>query len=255
VVVPVDDTVGALAEQQDELSNLLLGLPAASWAAATRCPGWDVADVVLHLAQTNEMAVGSVTGRYHEVLTELGRGVDPASSIDDGAARMVEHQRGAGPDELRARWSAAAARLLDELRVMNLSTRVPWVAGDLSARTLATTRLAETWIHTGDVAEATGVTLEPGDRLRLIARLAWRTLPYAFTSAGLTLAGPVAFYLLSPDGGPWDFVPDQPAVTTVSGPATELCAIAARRLDPSATSLSGEGPDVDAVLALVRTYA
>jgi uncharacterized protein (TIGR03084 family) len=255
VAVPVDDTVVALADQQDELSNLLAGLPDASWAAPTRCTGWDVADVVLHLAQTNEMAIGSVTGRYHEVLTELGRGIDPASSIDDGAARMVNHQRGAGPDALRERWSTGATRLVDELRVMNLSTRVPWVAGHLSARTLATTRLAETWIHTGDVADALGLTLEPGDRLRLIARLAWRTLPYAFTSAGLTLAGPVAFRLLSPDGAPWDFEPDQPAVTTISGPATELCAIAARRLDPSATSVSGDGPDVDAVLALVRTYA
>ena len=80
-------------------------------------------------------------------------------------------------------------------------------------------------------------------------------MPYAFTSAGLTLAGPVAFRLLSPDGAPWDFEPDQPAVTTISGPATELCAIAARRLAPSATSVSGDGPDVDAVLALARTYA
>jgi hypothetical protein len=34
-----------------------------------------------------------------------------------------------------------------------------------------------------------------------------------------------------------------------------LCAVAARRVAPSATSLVGEGPDADAVLALVRTYA
>jgi hypothetical protein len=46
------------------------------------------------------------------------------------------------------------------------------VPGELSARTLATTRLAETWIHAGDVAGALGVTLPPTDRLRPIARLA-----------------------------------------------------------------------------------
>ena len=63
---------------------------------------------------------------------------------------------------------------------MDLSTRVRWVAGDLSARTLATTRLAETWIHTGDIASAIGIEPVATDRLRLIARLAWRTLPYAF---------------------------------------------------------------------------
>ena len=138
---------------------------------------------------------------------------------------------------------------------MDLSTRVTWVAGELSARTLVTTRMAETWIHTGDVAGALGVTLPPSDRLQLIARLAWRTLPYAFSSAGRTMAGPVAFRLVSPGGQPWDFVPDEPASTTISGPAVDLCAVAARRLDPSDTALVGVGPDAEGVLSLVRTYA
>jgi len=65
----------------------------------------------------------------------------------------------------------------------------------------------------------------------------------------------VAFLLVSPDGDPWDFVPDEPAVTTISGPAAELCAVAARRVEPSATTLRGVGPDAEGVLALVRTYA
>ena len=138
---------------------------------------------------------------------------------------------------------------------MDLSTRVTWVAGELSARTLVTTRLAETWIHTGDVAEAVGVTTVPTDHLFQIARLAWRTLPYAFSSAGRALAGPVAFRLTSPSGDPWDLVPDEPALTTITGPAIELCTVAARRVDPAATSLGGTGPDADDVLALVRTYA
>jgi len=105
------------------------------------------------------------------------------------------------------------------------------------------------------VADALGVTLVPTDRLRQIARLAWRTLPYAFASEGLTMAGPVGFRLGAPSGGDWVFEPEEPAVTTVTGPAVELCAVAARRVDPSATSLEAEGPDASHVLALVRTYA
>ena len=100
-----------------------------------------------------------------------------------------------------------------------------------------------------------GVEVPPSERLRLIARLAWRTLPYAFGVAGLTLAGPVAFRLVSPGGDPWEFLPEEPAITTIRGPATDLCAVAARRIDPAATALHGDGPDVAAVLALVRTYA
>ena len=85
----------------------------------------------------------------------------PAGSVDDGAALMVERSAGPPSSELLARWSTGAARLLHALDAMDLSTRVTWVAGELSARTLATTRLAETWIHTGDVAGALGVTLAP----------------------------------------------------------------------------------------------
>jgi uncharacterized protein (TIGR03084 family) len=251
----VDPVVDALAAQQAELQGLLGGLTDSDWLAPTRCDGWDVSDVVLHLVQSNEMAVASATGRFAAAVAELAQDAGPARSVDEGVALMVERGRGPTKEQLLERWSSGARRLMDELQAMNLSTRVPWVAGELSARTLATTRMAETWIHTGDIAGAVGITLPPTDRLRLIARLAWRTLPYAFSSAGRTMAGPVAFRLVGPGGEAWDFVPQEPAVTTISGPATDLCAVAARRVDPATTSLVGEGPDADGVLALVRTYA
>jgi uncharacterized protein (TIGR03084 family) len=251
----VDAVVGALVAQQAELAGLLDGLTEARWHLPTRCAGWDVADVVIHLAQTDAMAVDSATGRFEAVTADPFADTDRPASIDAGAALMVERERGRPGDELAERWSNGAHRLVEVLDGMDLSTRVTWVAGELSARTLATTRLSEAWIHTGDVAGALSVELPPTDRLAHIARLAWRTLPYAFAAAGRTTAGPVAFRLLSPGGEEWNFIPDEPAVTTISGTATDLCQVAARRADPSATSLRGQGPDAGAVLTLVRTYA
>ena len=104
-----------------------------------------------------------------------------------------------------------------------------WVAGELSVRTLATTRLAECWIHTGDVADALGVELVPADRLFHIARLAWRTLPYAFANAGREMHGPVALELRSSTGAEWNFTPDAEPLTVVRGDALELCLVAGRR--------------------------
>jgi hypothetical protein len=97
--------------------------------------------------------------------------------------------------------------------------------------------------------------LVPGERLRHVARLAWRTLPYAFARADRALHGPVAFELRGPGGGEWTFAPDEPAVTTIRGDGVELCQVAARRVLPADTRLRGEGPDAAAVLELVRTYA
>ena len=53
---------------------------------------------------------------------------------------------------------------------------------------LATTRLTETWIHAGDVLHAFGQVPAATERLWHIARLAWRTLPYAFARDGLERA-------------------------------------------------------------------
>jgi uncharacterized protein (TIGR03084 family) len=132
---------------------------------------------------------------------------------------------------------------------------VTWVAGQLTTRTLATTRLAETWIHTGDIGAAFDDPPSASDRLWHIARLAWRTLPYAFARDGRELSGPVAFELRAPGGDDWTFAPNGEAATRVRGDALDLCLVAARRRAPADTGLAAEGPDADAVLELVRTFA
>ena len=67
--------------------------------------------------------------------------------------------------------------------------------------------------------------------------------------------GPVALDLTGPSGDKWRFDPDAPALTTIRGSAAEFCEVAARRIDPGATDLEGDGPDAATVLRLVRTYA
>lgn len=251
----MDDVLRALADQHAELDGLITGLDEDGWARPSRCDSWSVADVVLHLAQTDAMAVASLDGRLAEDLSQRTRSMAGAATVDEGADLMVALERGEPGPVVAARWRAGTADLRARFDAADLHARVEWVAGDLSARTLATTRLAETWIHTGDVAEAVGTTLPPSDRLRHIARLAWRTLPYAFARAGRALQGPVAFELRGPNGDEWRFRPDTPPVTTVRGNGAELCLVAARRLEPADTTLVGDGPDADAVLELVRTYA
>lgn len=251
------DVLVALADQHAELAGLLHGLDPEGWHRPTpRCPGWDVADVVLHLVQTDTLALGAARDRLQETVQELADGAPPATGIDDAAEALVAHHRGRVSDgELLQRWETGADELRSVLATADPHARVDWVAGQLSARTLAATRVAESWIHTCDIADALGVTLEPADRLWHVARLAWRTLPYAFARAGTSLHGPVAFELVSPSGAAWAFVPDEAPLTTVRGAAHDLCLVAGRRLDPRASDLTAAGPDAGAVLALVRTYA
>ena len=248
----------ALGEQHAELQGILGSLTPDEWNAASACAGWTVSDVVLHLAQTDEMAIaslagtlGEVVGRYAAYAVEGGA----AGDVDDFAGVAVAHERGADAAAVFERWSAAAAALRAQFALTDPSARVPWVVGQLAARTLATTRLAESWIHTGDIAGPLGIIRVPGERLQLIARLAWRTVPYSFARAGRKLTGPVAFELTGPMGERWDFVPDAEPLTTIRGDADDLCAVASRRIGAEGTSLTGEGPDAESVLELVRTWA
>jgi hypothetical protein len=169
---PFEEILTALAEQDDELDGLLAGLDEPGWARPSRCDGWSISDVVLHLAQTAEMTVASAERRFDTVSASFGNRVAPAgATVDD------------------------------------------------------------------------------------LARLAWRTIPYAFQQAGRPLSGPVAVTLTAPDGRTWEFAPGGSAATTVTGPALDRCLVAARRIRPSDTALRATGADADAVLDLVRTFA
>lgn len=253
------DVRRALAEQHTELRGITDGLDAEAWATPSLCAGWSVADVLLHMAQTGEMAVATLDGRFDDAVTIMAAGMGDAGeglSVDDAADLAVRRERGAPGADVAARWEATAEALEAALAEVDPHRRVTWVRGPVSALSLATTRLAECWIHTGDIAEPLGVDRAPGERLRHVARLAWRTLPYAFAQAGRELSGPVAFRLVGPTGREWGFEPaDGDAVTVVEGPGADLCAVAARRVEPAATGLRATGPDADAVLDLVRTYA
>ena len=248
------EVFSALAAQHRDLAAVLEPLREPDWNRPTRCDGWSVGDVVLHLAQTDEMAMASLEGRVEAFLAERTAG-GTATTIDAGAELMVQRERGARPEALHRRWAEGAGRLDGLFEQVDPHQRVTWVAGTLSVHTLAATRLAECWIHTGDVAGAVGLEVPVDDRLRHVARLAWRTLPYAFARAGRELSGSVGFDLVGPSGEGWSFGMADTPVTVVRGDGVELCLVAARRVDPAETGLVASGPDGAAVLELVRTYA
>jgi uncharacterized protein (TIGR03084 family) len=253
-----DAVLAALADQDAELDGLVAGLDEAGWSRPTpRCPGWTISDVLLHVAQTDEAAAASAERRLPTGASVFGNpeGRSPDMTADDLADLAVTAQRGPSGKEIYDRWRAASAAQGEALRACDPGDRLRWFVGELSAVTLATTRLAEGWIHTGDVAAGLGRPLTPAARLQFIARLAWRTLPYAFTQAGRKLSGPVALRLAAPDGSTWEFAADEPPATTLTGPALDFCLVAARRVLPSDTALVATGPDAAAVLELVRTFA
>ncbi|OWY59635.1 hypothetical protein B7486_73510, partial [cyanobacterium TDX16] len=97
------EVVAALRAQQDELAGYVEHADADQLLAPSRCPGWSVADVLLHLAQSNEAAVSSVLGSLPEPGERTGIVSGPAAgSVDDLAGAMVEAER-TSPEAMRDR--------------------------------------------------------------------------------------------------------------------------------------------------------
>lgn len=250
----VDDVVTALDEQVGELRSLVAPLDEAGLATPSACEGWSVADVLLHLAQTNEAAVASVRGELESATDSLWGRARPGD-VDVAAGEAVAAERGASGSEVRDRWDRSAREMVAAFAAADPAARVPWVVGEMAARSLTTTRIAETWIHTGDVAEGLGVARQPADRIRHIVYLVHRTIPYAFARAGREPSGPVRFAVTAPvSGETWAFG-DADAPTVVTGPAVDLCRVAGQRASAADTALSAAGPDAADVLALMRTFA
>ena len=140
--------------------------------------------MVLHLAQSEEAVAATAT--HGQLRGGAGRGGRRNGGRPGRAAVRAER---AAPAEVFARWQRARQAALAALRAADPDRPVQWVAGPVKPATLATTRLAEHWAHGLDIAGPLGAEFPDTGRLRHIAWLAHRTLPYAM-SAGRTSRRP-----------------------------------------------------------------
>ncbi|MEV6349624.1 DinB family protein [Actinoplanes sp. NPDC051851] len=241
------DLITDLQAEQDRLAGVLTALSPADWSRRSAAAGWTIADVVLHLAQTEEAVTGVLTGAFDAtVWRQYGESVDEVMSALVNAAPST-------PPEILSRWQTARRTSIQALRTADPDQPVPWVAAPLKPRTLATTRLAEHWAHGLDITAPLGLDWPDTARLRHVAWLGFGTLPYAFRLAGRTPKS-VFCDLTAPDGSRWRFG-DPTAASTIEGPAAAFCRVGARRLSAAESGLVTRGPDAAEALRLLRNYA
>jgi uncharacterized protein (TIGR03084 family) len=246
----VDD----LEAEQQRLDAILAGLDARQWATPSLAAGWTVADVVLHLAQSEEAVTFSAAAAPAAPAPAANIASRPAGlSVDDFAAQAVRDQR-ATTEPVLPRWRKASTAALAALRAADPHQPLRWVEAPLKPATLATTRLAEHWAHGLDITGPLGIDFRDSARLRHIAWLAHRTLPYAGALAGQEI-GDLCCVLTAPDGtGVWRLGPPG-ADSVISGSAGAFCRVAAQRLTPEQSGLTTSGPQAGPALRLLRTYA
>jgi uncharacterized protein (TIGR03084 family) len=235
-----------LIAEQDRIETILTDLADDAWLSPSGAAGWTIADVVLHLAQTEEAVAATTAGFNAHGTWQQGE------SVDVQAEQMVQAQR-AAPAVVFERWRVARRAAVAALRAADPDSRLAWAAAPLKPGTLATTRLAEHWAHGLDITDPLGIPFPDTDRLRHVAWLGHASLPYAFALAG---DGPhdVFCELMAPDGSSWRYGPEG-ADSRIIGRAGAFCRVGAQRLAPDESGLVTTGPHGRAALGVLRNYA
>ncbi|NIH84074.1 TIGR03084 family metal-binding protein [Amycolatopsis granulosa] len=237
-----------LAGESRELDELVTG---AEWSTPTPAEGWTIAHQIAHLAWTDAKALIAVRspGDFPaEVQRALTAGAD---FVDQGARELAEKPR----EELLALWRAGRAQLAEELAQVPEGQKLPWYGPPMSAASMATARLMETWAHAQDVHDALGLRHEPTRRLWHIARFGVRTRDFAFSVHGL--AAPAAEFrveLSGTDGAKWTFGPPD-AAQRVTGSALGFCLIVTQRRHPADTDVVAVGADARKWLEIAQAFA
>ncbi|HUR03577.1 MAG TPA: maleylpyruvate isomerase family mycothiol-dependent enzyme, partial [Nonomuraea sp.] len=118
-----------------------------------------------------------------------------------------------------------------------------------------TARLMETWAHGQDVADTLGVTREPTRRLRHVAMIGVRAMPYGFAVRNLPLPErPVRVELTMPDGTPWTAGPED-AADTVRGLMLDFCLLVTQRVHRDDTTLQITGETARAWMETAQAFA
>ncbi|PRH78558.1 TIGR03084 family protein [Streptomyces solincola] len=240
-----------LREESEELDRLVAAAPPDAWAAPTPAAGWTVAHQIAHLAWTDRAALLAATDP-DAFAGHVARAAEaPDRFVDEGA----EEGAGLPREALTRQWREGRERLQDVLRAAPAGTRFPWYGPPMSAASMATARLMETWAHGQDAADGLGVVREPTARLRHVAWIGVRARDHAYAVRGLRPpAGPFRVELTAPDGSIWAYGPEG-AAQRVTGPALDFCLLATRRAHRADLALTAAGADADHWLDIVQAFA
>ena len=243
--------VADLRAESDDLDAMVADLPADRWADPTPASGWTIAHQIAHLLWTDRVALTAVTDEagFAGVLAKAAK--YPTGFVDAGAEELA----GLPPERLLADWRETRDRLHDELLAVADGRKLPWFGPPMSAASMATARLMETWAHGLDVADTLGVKRPATARLRSIAHIGVRTRDFAFSINGLTPpAEPFRVELRAPDSSVWEWGPDD-AEQRVTGAAEDFCMLVTQRRPQADLDVHPVGADAEQWLGIAQAFA
>ena len=223
--------------ETEALAGVVHGFTEELWRAPTVAEGWDSYETILHLGATDWVCYLAVSDpvTFTEIRARLANGEVSVHEL------VVSETNAKAGNELWGWFLEVRASMVDALRQTEPKARITWLGPDIGARSLATSRLLETWTHSHDLADTFDVPYPPTDRLRHIAHIGYVTREFSYINRGMSMpAEPVRLELLSPSGESWTWGPSDAEELVVST-AYEFCKVLTRRLPPGESTVETKG--------------
>lgn len=248
-MIDLPSIIDDLRAEGDDLDRLVADLPPAEWATPTPAEGWTVAHQIGHLAWTDDVARLSIDdpAAFADVVAQAWQ--NPLGFTDEVA---TDYTRNA---DLLAHWRASRKALAAAMPTVASGRKLDWFGPSMTAASMATARLMETWAHGQDVADALGVIRTPTARLRHVAHLGVRTRAFAYMLNDKPLpTDDIRVELAAPDGSTWAWG-DGDAPQRVTGSAADFCLLVTQRRHLDDLDLQAVGPDAEQWLTIAQAFA
>jgi uncharacterized protein (TIGR03084 family) len=247
----VRDLVRDLGAESASLDALVAPLPPEQWATPTPAEGWTIAHQIAHLAWTDRLVLLSAIHEDAFAAAAAHASADPTGFADAGARELAAEE----PGKLLAMWRDGIVEVCEAMSHLPGGAHLSWFGPGMSAASMVSARIMETWAHGQDIADALGVTREPTARLRHVAHVAVASRGYAYTINGRTPPQePIRVELVGPDGSVWSWGPAD-AADRVTGPALDFCLLGTRRRHRDDLKVVATGPVADAWLDIIQAFA
>jgi uncharacterized protein (TIGR03084 family) len=245
----LDEVLAELRAEDDALIEVLSQVSTEQWDAPSPAQGWTIRDQVSHLADTNDICIDTIKGGPRSLNEAAKAFSSPEEFTESGCIKG----RAMSTAEV-LEWFRSSARAQQEaLAACEPKQRIPWGLG-MSGTMMVTARLMEHWAHGTDIRRGLGLEPLVTPRLRSIAFLTLKAVPYALAYAQVAQPAGTLRAELTYDGETWNLGPDD-ADNVITGDALEFCTLGIRRMTRSETqTLKAHGPLAEAAIDNLRAF-
>lgn len=250
-----------LRDEGDWLDSLVSPLLPHEWTQPTPAPEWTITHQIAHLCWTDETSLVAITDGE-----EFNQIIERALLNIEGFVDAEAEQMATLPvEELLPRWRSGREQLVEALTAVPVGQKLPWFGPPMSAASMATARLMETFAHGTDVADTLGIAIKATHRNRHICHIGVRTRDFAYNAHGLTpptepfryeLTGATRTTTVSSGSNfeQWEWGPDD-ATSVVRGSALDFCLLVTQRRHVNDLDLEFIGEDAQHWSGIAQAFA